>query len=475
MVVLDAKGQFVIDSITPGVYHIAVKNSHTLKRINLSNTLIAGNNNVYFDLLAEGDINNDNQVTVADSLLLMNNYYKVESDASFDRQSDLNGDGITDSLDLALLSGNYHSAGDFITEGCPLSTATLSNTAGCNDQPVELVLSAAQGTGPFDLVINGVTYNNIPVGGTITTVDDETIWPITPSTDSDLDNPVELGVKFSSSEAGFVKGIRFFSANQVAGTYLGHLWSLDGNLLASAEFTNVTANGWQQVLFSEPVAITPGTIYIASYHTSAGYASTEGGLVGGVFNGGSLTVPDENIEGGNSVYTYEGPGFPNHTYNASNYWVDVVFTKGPATFELTSVTSSTGCKNTRQLQTLTVASAGCAQVQQRGAATTPGIIATTEPAVSKIIQEPMLMDALSQNYPNPFAQETIINYSLAKAAKVNLSVFDLNGRLVKILVNASKDAGQHNARVSRGSLASGIYYYKLQTGNYSAVKKMIIQ
>ena len=131
-----------------------------------------------------------------------------------------------------------------------------------------------------------------------------------------------------------------------SGEYIGHLWDANGNLLASATFSNVTANGWQEVLFSEPVSITPGAVYVASYYNPAGiYAATSGGLTDAVFNGQSLTGLGNDAEGGNGVYSYAGPGFPTNTYKATNYWVDVLFGKGPSIFNLTAVTGSDGCTN----------------------------------------------------------------------------------------------------------------------------------
>ena len=56
----------------------------------------------------------------------------------------------------------------------------------------------------------------------------------------------------------------------LSGTYTGHLWTSSGTLLSTAVFTNVSANGWQEVLFSAPIPIKADTIYVASYHTKTG-------------------------------------------------------------------------------------------------------------------------------------------------------------------------------------------------------------
>jgi len=82
---------------------------------------------------------------------------------------------------------------------------------------------------------------------------------------------------------------------------------------------------------------------------------------------------------------------------------------------------------------------------------------------------------LQQNFPNPFRGETIIRFTLPQKTSINLSIFDMNGRLVKVLANGSKDSGTHAVTLNSGILTSGLYYYKLQAGDFSAVKKLTIR
>ena len=135
---------------------------------------------------------------------------------------------------------------------------------------------------------------------------------------------VELGVKFTASASGQITGIRFYKGPLNTGTDVADLWSSTGTLLATATFTNERASGWQQVNFSTPVAITAGTTYVASYHTSVGeYSATNNYFTSNVVSG-DLTAP----AAGNGVYAYgSSDPFPTSTYNASNYWVDVVYVK----------------------------------------------------------------------------------------------------------------------------------------------------
>jgi hypothetical protein len=136
-------------------------------------------------------------------------------------------------------------------------------------------------------------------------------------------NAVELGVRFTASAGGVISGLLFYKGPENTGPHVADLWSSTGTLLATATFSNETASGWQLVNFASPVSITAGTTYIASYHTNGSYSADNGYFATPVASG-NLTAPSD----GNGVYAYGAAGsFPTNTYNASNYWVDVVYTK----------------------------------------------------------------------------------------------------------------------------------------------------
>jgi hypothetical protein len=132
---------------------------------------------------------------------------------------------------------------------------------------------------------------------------------------------VNLGLQFQASSDGTVTGVRFYKEADNTGTHTGSLWSATGTKLATGTFTSETASGWQELDFSTPVAVTAGTTYVVSYHTSTGhYAYTSGGLASPVTNG-PLTA---QASGG--VYAYgSADAFPTDSFNATNYWVDVVY------------------------------------------------------------------------------------------------------------------------------------------------------
>jgi hypothetical protein len=82
--------------------------------------------------------------------------------------------------------------------------------------------------------------------------------------------------------------------------------------------------------------------------------------------------------------------------------------------------------------------------------------------------------ALEQNYPNPFNPSTTIRFSLAKASNVKLLVYNVLGQQVRTLVDTRMSAGQQSIVFDASRLASGVYFYRLDAGNFSSVKKMLL-
>ncbi|WP_244443070.1 DUF4082 domain-containing protein [Bradyrhizobium sp. Ai1a-2] len=145
----------------------------------------------------------------------------------------------------------------------------------------------------------------------------------TPDTVNTIDaGAVELGVRFQASIAGTVTGVRFYKSSLDTGIHTGQLWSSTGTLLATATFVNETASGWQSVIFSNPITLTPGATYVASYHTNVGYYSSSVNYFTSNVTSGPLTA----FANGNGVYTYSSDvAFPTGTFSSTNFWVDVMF------------------------------------------------------------------------------------------------------------------------------------------------------
>lgn len=81
--------------------------------------------------------------------------------------------------------------------------------------------------------------------------------------------------------------------------------------------------------------------------------------------------------------------------------------------------------------------------------------------------------SLSQNYPNPFNSATTISFSLPKKELVTLKIYDILGREVATLENGYKEAGSYQINFIANGLASGLYIYRIQAGNYNTVRKML--
>ena len=156
-----------------------------------------------------------------------------------------------------------------------------------------------------------------------------TIWPtstVPGLVDSGPDRAVQLGVKFRSDVAGTIRGIRFYKGAGNTGTHVASLWSSTGTRLATAIFTNETASGWQEVSFATPVAISANTVYVASYHTTTGHYSINTNYFSAGVDNPPLHALASAGSGRNGVYRYgTSSAFPNLTFKAANYWVDVVF------------------------------------------------------------------------------------------------------------------------------------------------------
>jgi N,N-dimethylformamidase beta subunit-like, C-terminal/Domain of unknown function (DUF4082)/Bacterial Ig-like domain/Bacterial Ig domain len=131
---------------------------------------------------------------------------------------------------------------------------------------------------------------------------------------------VELGTVFESSVAGQVTGVRFYkTANDTSDSHTGTLWTSTGTQLATGSFTNETASGWQTLTFSSPVTIQANTPYVISVHFANGEYPYDLNYFGSSYTNYPLTASE-------GVYAYGSSTlFPTSSWDASNYWVDVVF------------------------------------------------------------------------------------------------------------------------------------------------------
>ncbi len=256
---------------------------------------------------------------------------------------------------------------------------------------------------------------------------------------------LEIGTKFSTNQNGYITALRFYKAAGNTGTHTGRLYSLAGALLAQAVFTSETASGWQQVALSSPVAVTAGTVYIVSYHSSAGYYSTTNNYFTTAVVNGPLRGLADGENGGNGLYRYNAtPVFPNGTYMSSNYWADVVFN---------TVAASAG--QSAQEMKMTDAPSGN--------------------NLSNGLTNGKLIFYLAQNAPNPSSGKTIIRYSMPVKTHVSMALYDIQGRQIRVLVNEIKEAGEQRFELDTRPLSKGVYYYKMKADDFFSVKRLVVE
>jgi hypothetical protein len=216
-----------------------------------------------------------------------------------------------------------------VTYDSGANTATLDPTASLSPSTTYTARVLGGSAGVKDVAGNAMAND---FSWSFTTASGSTvrysIWDTTtvPSKPAVTDGQaLELGVKFRSNIDGYIVGLRFYKGAQNTGTNVGNLWTSNGTLLASATFTNETSSGWQEVLFSSPIAIVANTTYIGSYHSSSGYFALNDAYFSSGVSNGPLRALANSEDGGNGVYRYGASGFPTQAWNSNNYWVDVFF------------------------------------------------------------------------------------------------------------------------------------------------------
>ena len=229
------------------------------------------------------------------------------------------------------------------------STAQTPKTVTGSPLPTSTTVTGLTNGSAYTFTVKAT--NNIGTGpestGSSQVAPEDTIFDFgTPATiDSGDTSAVELGVKFTADNNGTVTGIRFYKAAANTGAHVGSLWSATGTLLASATFSNETATGWQYVTFTNPVSVTAGTTYVAGYFAPKGrYSVDASGLSSAVNNPPLHAIA--NSTSPNGVYAYNATStFPSNTFNATNYWVDVLYgPPAPPTppGQVTNVTATAG-------------------------------------------------------------------------------------------------------------------------------------
>jgi len=160
------------------------------------------------------------------------------------------------------------------------------------------------------------------------------VWPDNPTpqiVNPGDPTPIEVGMRFTSAVDGQVTGVRYYQGPANTGEHFGRLWSNSGQLLATGTFATDNTPGWKTLTFATPVNITANTIYIVSYYAPVGQYAVNPAYFTAARSNYPLTAVASTGGQTNGLYRYgtqvlNSTNPPNSSYNASNYWVDVVFT-----------------------------------------------------------------------------------------------------------------------------------------------------
>ena len=221
-------------------------------------------------------------------------------------------------------------AGTPVQAGPSATAARMTGLTNGTSYTFQITATNANGTGQA-ATSNAVTPQN--------TIFDFGLPAVIDSGDS---SALELGVKFTSDTNGLVTGLRFYKAAANTGTHIGTLWASGGTLLGQVTFANETASGWQEADFPHPIAISANTTYVAAYLAPNGhYSVTSPG-----FNSAVDSPPLHAVGNGtspNGVFSYSSSStFPTSSFNASNYWVDVMVGPLTAPGQVSNVSATAG-------------------------------------------------------------------------------------------------------------------------------------
>jgi uncharacterized delta-60 repeat protein len=249
-----------------------------------------------------------------------------------------------------------------------------------------------------------------------------------------------------------------------------------------------------------------GTLLWAARYTGPGSATDEANSLG-VDRAGNVFVTGKSYGGASTNYdyvtikynssgvqswlqTYNGPSSGNDGANA--LMIDTasnVYVTGYSTATTTAFDYATLKYNSSGVLQWSIRYAGSGSDEAYGIfADNAGYVYVTgmsaldyatvkySPTMTGIQPESNLATefALDQNYPNPFNPSTNIRYHLLNSSNVRLSVYDINGREVAVLVNESQQKGSYEITFDASKLSTGVYFYKLVSNEFSDVKRMML-
>jgi len=229
--------------------------------------------------------------------------------------------------DILSITGVGAASGGTVSFNSTTNVITFTPNPG-HTGPASFGYAISDGRGGVGSAFVNMDVVDPPTGVSLFTASDSAA--AAPSNDN---TPVSLGMRFVASANGTINGIRFYKGTGDVGPHTGSLWTSTGTLLGTVTFTNETASGWQLATFNNPLAITAGTTYVASYQSNGNY------MVAPDYFSQPHTRGPLTADVGAGVFTYGSANpFPSSSYGNSNYWVDVLFEPtGPVNLAPTAV------------------------------------------------------------------------------------------------------------------------------------------
>ena len=288
-------------------------------------------------------------------------------------------------------------------------------------------------------------------------------WSATPMPD----NPVTSSAStvYNDAMAGYDQGVAYLYSNEAQGFSTGwHTWALANGAVPDLQAAVTGSQGWfatgivdrdfsttYYINFdgwneTNPPYIVVDYFYITPVELSSFTASTDNGTV----NLNWSTATETNNKG----FEIERKS-ANGEFQKVGYVAGFGTTTEPKSYNFAD-NKVEGGEYTYRLR----------QLDLNGSSSYSNLV-EVEVTTPKVF-------SLEQNYPNPFNPTTLIQYSIPADQRVKLNVYNLLGQKVMTLVDGIQKSGQHEVNFNASGLASGIYFYKLEAGTQSSIKKMIL-
>lgn len=338
--------------------------------------------------------------------------------------------------------------------------------------------------------------------------------------------PTATGLKFRVTQAGTADAIHFYQGNSNTGPHVVNLWDLSGTNLSTATLPADGVRGWRTVTLPSPVTLNTITTYVISVHSTSGFVSRTGatwpatdytGSPAFVVIGTGTSVADPaNPGNGVNATGVASNVMPTSTADVgANYWVDLSFTTfNPLPVTLSDFNSSVAgtnvtltwktsyeannkgfalerSNNGRDWYEVSFINGAGQSIDTKNysyvdKSLAPGAyqyrlrqidfdnkFKTSSIVVAQIDGRGKV--GLAMQGLNPFSGTTKMRYDLPSAQRVRLSLLDVNGREVKVLVNGTKETGSHIQPIDVNGLRPQVFIVRLQTEEGTVTEKIISQ